>query len=74
MGYQKYGVSEISFTISNMSGIPYIGYRKYRVSEISGIRNIGYQKYLLSEILGIRNIEYQKYPVERFWLASRGLG
>ena len=39
MGYQKYGVSEIwvseiSGIISDISGIRYIGYRKYWVSQI----------------------------------------
>ena len=38
IGYQKYLVSEISGTISDISEI-------YLVSEISVIRNIGYQKY-----------------------------
>ena len=54
MGYQKYGVSEIwvweiSGIISDISGIKYIGYQKYRVSEISDIRNIVYQKYKVSD-------------------------
>ena len=51
IGYNKYRVSEISGTISNISEI-------YWVSEISVIRNIGYQKYQISEISGIRNIRY----------------
>ena len=53
MGYQKYGVSEISVTISEILVIRNIGYQKYWVSEILGIRNIRYQKYWISEISGI---------------------
>ena len=52
IGYNKYRVSEI--WVSEISGT---------ISDISGVRNIRYQKYWVSEILGIRNIGYQKYRV-----------
>ena len=57
--YNKYRVSEISGTISDIS-------EKYRVSEISVIRNIGYQKYQISEISGIRNIRYLLISVSSY--------